>query len=181
MARQTLLAALVMGRTGGGRMLGRRTASLVLIFLSCVVGTALAEGLSSVAFPEGYRNWYVDHSTIALQGHIPGDEVGMQHVYANIVAVKGLETGEFDDGAILVVDRFAYVEDNNKTLSQGARKVIAVMQRDQQRFRDTGGWGFEAFKDGDPEHRLVTDGGKTCFSCHASHSDNSFLFTRLHR
>jgi hypothetical protein len=42
-------------------------------------------------------------------------------------------------GAIFVVDRFAYVEDNNKTLSQGDRKVIAVMQRDQQRFKDTGG------------------------------------------
>jgi hypothetical protein len=174
-----------MGRHGGERMLDWRTASLVLISLSCVIrcviATALAEASSPVAFPEGYRNWYVDHSTVALQGHTPADEVGIQQVYANIVAVKGLETGEFDDGAILVVDRFAYVEDSNKTLSQGDRKVIAVMQRDQQRFRDTGGWGFEAFKDGDPAHRLVTDGGKACFSCHAPHSDNSFLFTRLHR
>jgi hypothetical protein len=133
-------------------MLDWRTASLVLISLSCVIrcviATALAEASSPVAFPEGYRNWYVDHSTVALQGHTPADEVGIQQVYANIVAVKGLETGEFDDGAILVVDRFADVEGSNKTFSQGDRKVIAVMQRDQQRFRDTGGWGLEAFKDG---------------------------------
>jgi Cytochrome P460 len=162
-------------------MLDWRTASLVLLSLSCGAETALAEASSPVAFPEGYRNWYVDHSTVVLQVHTPADEVGIEQVYANIVAVKGLETGDFDDGAILVVDRFAYVEDSNKTLSQGDRKVIAVMHRDQRRFRDTGGWGFEAFKDGDPAHRLVTDGGKACFSCHAPHSDNSFLFTRLHR
>jgi hypothetical protein len=162
-------------------MLDWRTASLTLICLSCVAGTALGQASSPVSFPEGYRKWYVDHSTVALQGHMPADEVGIQHVYANIVAVKGLETGEFDDGAIFVVDRFAYVEDGNKTLSQGDRKVIAVMERDQERFKDTGGWGFEAFKDGAPAHRLVTDGGKACFSCHATHSDNSFLFTRLHR
>jgi len=155
--------------------------SIALILLSCIAGAALAEDSSAVPFPEGYRDWYVDHSTVALQGHTPEDEVGIQHVYANITAVTGLETGEFDDGAILVVDRFAYVEDSNKTLSQGDRKVIAVMQREQERFRDTGGWGFQAFKDGDPLHRLVTDGGKACFSCHAPHSDNNFLFTRLHR
>ena len=95
-----------------------RTASLVLIFLSCVAGTARAEVSSPVPFPEGYRNRYVDHSTVALQGHTPGDEVGIQQVYANILAVKGLETGEFDDGATLVVDRFAYVEDSNKTRSR---------------------------------------------------------------
>jgi len=139
------------------------TASLVLIFLSCVAGTALAESTGPVAFPQGYRNWYVDHSIVARQGHTPGDEVGIQQVYANIVTVKGLETGEFDDGAILVVDRFAYVADRNKTLSQGDRIGFAIMQRGQQHFRDTGGWGFEAFKAGDPAHRLVTDGGKSGF------------------
>ena len=102
-------------------------------------------------------------------------------MYANSAALKGLETGKFDDGAIFVVDRFAYVEDNNKTLSQGDRKVIAVMQRDQQRFKDTGGWGFEAFKGGDPAQRVVTDAAKNCFGCHAPLADNNFLFTRLHR
>jgi hypothetical protein len=155
--------------------------ALAFVFVACAGGTTFAEEPGVIPVPEGYRNWYLDHSTIALQGHTPEDEVGIQHVYANPAALKGLETGKFDDGAIFVVDRFAYVEDNNKTLSQGDRKVIAVMQRDQERFKDTGGWGFEAFKGGDPAQRLVTDGGKSCFSCHTPQADNSFLFTRLHR
>lgn len=158
-----------------------RTTAFALVSLACFVGTAFAEEAGVTPFPDGYRNWYVDHSTVALQGHTPEDELGIQHVYANPAALKGLETGKFDDGAILVVDRFAYIEDNNKTLSQGDRKVIAVMQRDQQRFKDTGGWGFEAFKGGDPAQRLVTDGGKGCFTCHAPLTDSSFVFTRLHR
>jgi hypothetical protein len=41
-------------------------------------------------------------------------------------------------------------------LSQGNRVVIAMMQRDQQRFKDTGRWAFEAFKGSDPNQRLVT-------------------------
>jgi hypothetical protein len=158
-----------------------RTTALRFVFLACFSGTAFAQQSGAIPFPEGYRNWYVDHSTVGLQGHTPESEVGIQHVYANPAALKGLETGKFDDGAILVVDRFAYVEDNNKTLSQGDRKVIAVMQRDQQRFKDTGGWGFEAFKGGDPAQRVVTDAAKNCFGCHAPLGDNNFLFTRLHR
>ena len=112
-----------------------RTTALLFVFLACFGGTAFAQQSGAIPFPEGYRNWYVDHSTVGLQGHTPESEVGIQHVYANPAALKGLETGKFDDGAIFVVDRFAYVEDNNKALSQGDRKVIAVMQRDLQRFK----------------------------------------------
>jgi hypothetical protein len=155
------------------------TIVLVCSWLVGAAGWALAA--DSIRFPDGYRNWYVDHSTVALQGHTPESEVGIQQVYANALALKGLETGKFEDGATLVVDHFEYVEDNNKTLTQGNRAVIAVMQRDQRQFKDTGGWGFEAFKGGNPNQRLVTDGGKECFSCHAAHADNDFLFTRMHR
>jgi Cytochrome P460 len=158
-----------------------RTTALTFGFLGYVAAGVLAAEIGPIPFPEGYRQWYVDHSTVSLQGHTPESEVGMQHVYANEAALKGLETGKFDNGAMFVVDQFAYVEDNNKTLSQGSRKGIAVMLRDEQRFKDTGGWGFEAFKGGDPSQRVVNDGGKTCFACHAPNADNNFLFTRLHR
>jgi hypothetical protein len=158
-----------------------RPRSIVLVFLCFAGASGVTLAAETIPFPVGYRNWYVDHSTVALQGHTPESEVGIQQVYANPLALKGLETGKFEDGATFVVDHFQYVEDNNKTLSQGARAVIAVMQRDQQQFKDTGGWGFEAFKGGDPNQRLVTDGGKECFSCHAPHADHNFLFTHLHR
>ena len=97
---------------------------------------------------------------------------------ANPLAVDGLKSGTFKDGATFVVDRFEYTEGENRTLSQGSRKVVAVMVRNAAQFPETCGWGFAAFKGGDPKAQVVKDGGKACFTCHIPHADNDFLFTR---
>jgi hypothetical protein len=111
-------------------------------------------------------------------GHQPEGNVGIQHVYANAEAMEGLKTGKFADGATFVVDRFKYVEADNHSLIQGDRKVVAVMVRDAQRYAETGGWGFQAFKGGDPNQQVVKDGGTACFTCHMPHAANNYLFTR---
>lgn len=140
---------------------------------------ALAEqDTGDIAFPEGYRHWFHHHSTVNMTGHEPEGNIGIQHVYANDKALEGLKTGTYPDGAQFVVDRFAYDEADNRSLSQGKRKVVAVMLRDAQRYAETGGWGFQAFKGGDPGAKAVKDGGKACFTCHIPHADNNFLFTR---
>jgi hypothetical protein len=113
-----------------------------------------------------------------MEGHAPEGNVGIQHVYANAAAMEGLRTGTFEDGATFVVDRFAYEQVPNNSLTQGKRKVVAVMVRDAKRYPETGGWGFEAFKGGDPAQRVVKDGGKACFSCHAPYPDNNYLFSK---
>ncbi|MEO8626477.1 MAG: cytochrome P460 family protein [Betaproteobacteria bacterium] len=77
-----------------------------------------------------------------------------------------------------MVDRFASKDEGNNTLKQDARKVVAVMLRDQKRFKQTGGWGFQAFKGGDAKMPVVKDGGAACFTCHVPHAENNFLFTR---
>lgn len=142
-------------------------------------GSALAtQDTSQIPFPEGYRSWYHHHSTVNLTGHDPAGNVGIQHVYADAAAREGLRSGTFAKGATFVVNRFAYSEDPNYGLSQGARKVIAVMVKDDDRYPETGGWGFQAFKGGDPNVRAVTDGGIQCFSCHIPLADNNHLFTR---
>lgn len=89
-----------------------------------------------------------------------------------------MKTGNYADGAIFAVDRFSYTEDDNHSLSQGKRKVVAVMVRDKARYPETGGWGFQAFKGGDPNQKAVKDGGTACFTCHLPLPDNSYLFTR---
>src|SRR5262249_21229982 len=48
-----------------------RTMALLFVFLACFGGTAFAQQSGAIPFPEGYRNWYVDHSTVGLQGHTP--------------------------------------------------------------------------------------------------------------
>lgn len=154
--------------------------TLRLLALACgaaLAAAAAAEG-TDIAFPEGYRSWHHHRSTVNMTGHAPEGNVGIQHVYANAAALEGLRTGRFADGATFVVDRFKYEDGGNSSLVQGARKVVAVMVRDAAKYPATGGWGFEAFKGGDPNQRVVKDGGTTCFSCHIPHADNNYLFSR---
>jgi hypothetical protein len=158
-----------------------RHRAVALLALAASFGATLAiadQDTSRIALPEGYRSWFHHHSTVNMTGHEPEGNVGIQHVYANPAALQGLKTGKFDDGATFVVDRFVYKEADNHTLTQADRKVVAVMVRDAQRYPETGGWGFQAFKGGDPDQKVVKDGGKACFTCHIPHADNGFVITR---
>ena len=156
-----------------------RTAMFTAVSATLAVGAAFAaQDTADIAFPEGYRSWFHHHSTVNRSGHQPDGNVGIQHVYVNEAALEGLRTGTFPAGATFVVDRFKYVEQDNHSMSQGDRKVVAVMVYDAQRYPETGGWGFQAFKGGDPAQKVVKDGGQTCFVCHIPHADNHSLFTR---
>ncbi len=156
------------------------TKSVLAVFTAaCAAGVVFAaQDTSDIAFPDGYRSWFHHHSTVNRSGHQPEGNVGIQHVYANDAALEGLRAGKFQPGATFVVDRFKYVEDDNHSMSQGERKVVAVMVYDAQRYAETGGWGFQAFKGGDPAQKVVKDGGQACFVCHIPHADNNYLFTR---
>ena len=152
---------------------------LAVVAAACAAGVAFAaQDTSDIAFPEGYRSWFHHHSTVNRSGHQPEGNVGIQHVYVNDAALEGLRTGKFEPGATFVVDRFKYVEQDNHSMSQGERKVVAVMVYDAQRYAETGGWGFQAFKGGDPAQKAVKDGGQACFVCHIPHAENNYLFTR---
>lgn len=155
----------------------RRLAWTMSALAACTGFAAVADD-TGIAFPEGYRSWHHHRSTVNMTGHLPEGNVGIQHVYANVAAMEGLRTGKFADGATFVVDRFSYQDGGNSSLTQGARKVVAVMVRNAAKYPETGGWGFEGFKGGDPAQRVVKDGGKACFTCHAPYADNHFLFSR---
>lgn len=154
-----------------------------LVVAALTVFATIPSGFSAggdelVPYPVGYRDWYQHHTTVNLQGHVPEGEIGIQNVYVNAAARAGLRSGHFEDGAVFVVDRFSYRDEGNGTLKQDVRKVVAVMLRDADRFRRTGGWGFQAFKSGDPNLPVVKDGGAACFSCHMPLGASNFLFSR---
>lgn len=147
---------------------------------AALCGTAIAADSGAIAFPDGYRSWQHHHSTLNQTGHNPEGSVGMQHVYADPLAVEGLKTGQYATGATFVVDRFNYEVDGNHSASQTTRKVVAVMRYDATRYADTGGWGFAAFKGGDPAQQVIDtpEKAKACFSCHAPLAADHFLFTK---
>lgn len=144
---------------------------------ACLLAGPLALADEGIAFPEGYRNWYHHHTTVNLPGHSPEANIGIQHIYANEAAREGLRTGQYADGASFVVDRYKSVDGDNNTMKQGDRKVIAVMLRNAAKYAETGGWGFEGFKGGDPNQRVVKD-MKNCFVCHAPYASTSYVISK---
>jgi hypothetical protein len=131
-----------------------------------------------VAYPDGYRNWAHVKSMILQPGHPLYESFGgIHHIYANEPALKALKSGSkhFPDGAVLVFDLLEAVEAEN-AVTEGARKVVGVMEKDKARFADTGGWGFEGFK-GDTRERVVTNATAQCYTCHTSQTENDFVFS----
>jgi hypothetical protein len=128
-------------------------------------------------YPEKYRNWQHVKSMVIQQGHPLYDAFGgIHHIYANKKAMKGyMDKKGFPDGSIIVFDLLDAKTENN-AIVEGSRKVIGIMVKDSKKFKDTGGWGFFAYK-GDTKEQIVKDMKTACFECHASQKDNGYVFS----
>ena len=136
---------------------------------------------NEVDFPDGYRSWTRVKSEVILEGHENYNSFGgFHHVYANNKALSSLKDGEsFENGSVLVFDLMEEKVEKN-TITEGTRKVIGVMVKDQKRFLETEGWGFEDFKAGDPVQRSVTDMKNQCFTCHKTQKETDYVYSKYH-
>ncbi|GAB4264726.1 MAG: cytochrome P460 family protein [Methylomicrobium sp.] len=156
----------------------KKTVSIALVTLCSSVAFGALAGEDKVPFPEGYRSWLHVKSMLIQPGHaLENPFQGLHHVYANQQAQAGLKTGKYQDGAVLVFDLLNYVE-KDKTIQEGDRKLVGVMQKDAKKYAATGGWGFEGFAGDSKTERLVNDGGKSCFACHASEKKTDYVFSQ---
>ncbi len=161
-----------------------RRISLIVLAVAVVALVVIGVRLSSsphpeVAYPEGYRSWTHVKTLILRPGHPLYDGFGgIHHVYANDVALPVLKagSGKFPDGSVLVFDLFEAPEADN-AISEGERKVTAVMVKDAKRYSQTGGWGFEAFK-GSSRERIVKDPVKDCYTCHSGQAHRDYVFSQ---
>ena len=150
----------------------------ILLFFSVLL-TVNAENLNLVEYPQDYRNWQHVKSMVIQKGHpLENPFAGIHHIYANKLAIEGLQQGDFKNGSMFVFDLLD-VDYNNHALTEGKRKLIGVMKKDRVNFNDTGGWGFEGFAGNSHKDRLTTDGGQSCFGCHTQRSKHDFVFTTL--
>ncbi len=131
----------------------------------------------SVKYPEGYRQWTQVKSMVIQQGHPLFESFGgIHHIYANKKALEAMKKGKpYPDGSVLVFDLLEAKTDNN-AIVEGPRKIIGVMEKDSVRFAQTGGWGFEGFKD-DTRERAVTDPKGACFNCHEPQKKTDYVFS----
>jgi hypothetical protein len=64
----------------------------------------------------------------------------------------------------------------DNAITEGKRKVLGVMQKDDKRFAETGGWGFEGFAAGDPARPVVGKDAPTV-GCHTAQKDRDYVFS----
>lgn len=144
---------------------------------------ASAQAVAPVPFPRGYREWtHVKTLAVTDEKHALFKVFpGLHHVYANQKAVQALKAGgPFPDGAALVLDALE-ISDSTGAMSEGPRKLLAVMVRDTERFKATEGWGFEVFGKGKKEVRGVKSAAdaKACLDCHQQRAAQHFVFSEL--
>ncbi len=136
---------------------------------------------NSVPYPDGYRSWDHVKSMIIQAGHpLAETDQGIHHIYANKEALEGLKSGHYSVGATFVYDLLEAVEEG-KTIQEGERKLVGVMHKDTNKYSATGGWGFEGFAGNSNKERLIKDGGKACFSCHAPEKESYYIFSKLRK
>lgn len=71
---------------------------------------------------------------------------------------------------------FHDVVDEGGIMTQGERLKFVVMVQDKYRYKDTGGWGFQAF-DTTGKKALIADPKTSCFACHTAVENKRFVFS----
>ena len=137
-------------------------------------------------YPEGYRQWAFLHSSLVpvsifnAFSTTPCEKpctAGVFHFYANELAMEGLRTGTYRDGAILAEEMLEWLPTPSAGAKEGQRRLIGVMVRDSRRFGSTGGWGYGMFDDGSRTDRLDTKTREACYQCHVSRKDQGYVFS----
>lgn len=148
--------------------------------LTVVCTLALAADTPPVPYPANYRDWHHVKSMVINPGHPLHDAFGgIHHIYANKSAVAGYRAGKFPDGAVLVFDLLD-AKSADHAVTEGSRKVVAVMIKNAKTYKDTGGWGFEGFKGDSKSERTVGNQANTaCFQCHAPQKNRDYVFSTL--
>lgn len=153
--------------------------TLPILTLAATVGIAGSTFADdAVDYPEGYRNWTHIKTMVLHKGHpLENPFLGIHHVYGNPAAAAGSKTGQFAEGSVLVFDLLEYNTADNAS-TEGERVLVGVMVKDSDTYPSTGGWGFEGFDGDSRTTRLVGDGGKSCFACHASQQNHDYVFSQ---
>ena len=142
--------------------------------LACGLWLWAQPGDPVVPYPEGYRSWmHVKSTLVGPQSTAFASNGGIHHFYANEKAVEGYRGGSFPDGSVLIDDLLEAKEANGVT-SAGPRRRLAVMVKNAERYRETGGWGFEIFKGDDHTASLTPQARADCFACHKNGRDSVF-------
>ena len=159
------------GRVAAGRILMGFTAAAAIMI--CGVYASAAPG-DAIPYPTDYRKWvHVKSTVIGPESSSFERNGGIHHFYANEKAMEGYASGKFPDGSVLIDDLVEAKQEKGVTTA-GTRKRVAVMMKQSDQFRETGGWGFEIFPGDTQSGSLTAEAKAACFACHQKGRDSVF-------
>lgn len=106
---------------------------------------------------------------------------GVHLVYVNPVGSDRFKRGgsaPYPEGTVFVDDVHEFSLDDG-VYHEGGRKFLTVMVKNSKKYASTGGWGFQAWKGGDPTKPIADDPTKMCYSCHVPQKANDFVFSTV--
>lgn len=152
------------------------TSTLALAATVGFVAAVLAD--TDLTPPADYRQWF-HVNTMIIDKDSPLFELmgGMHNVSVNAVGLPALKEGTaFPDDTMFVVDLHEFTLSDGSYI-EGGRKALAIMVKDARKYAATGGWGFQAWGNGDPRKPLVTDAAMQCFACHQPQKANDYVYS----
>jgi len=123
-------------------------------------------------YPE-YRSWRVMSTTSRF------DNGTMRVMYANPIAWKALKDKNINPwpkGSVIAKVVWQKLEDSDGNVRQGRFINIQYMVKDNEKFKDTEGWGFAKFETPALKPAGTLASFRTCINCHQVVKQNGFVF-----
>lgn len=129
--------------------------------------------------PAGWRNWtHITTGVIYSEKHpLFGAFGGVHHIYANAPAAEVYRRNgaKYPDGSQIVFVLYEAKDANGMYLA-GKKKITALMTKDSGRFRQSGGWGWQAWDANGKA--IVTDPVGQCMGCHQASPNRDLVISR---
>lgn len=136
---------------------------------------------AEIDYPTGYRHWaHVKTAVVGPDSPFFAIYGGIHSIYANEQAMQGYITGQYPDGAVIVVD----VREGPMTamgVDAGARRRLDIMVKDQTAYAATDGWGYATFLGDNRVDRFYPQASAAtrCHACHTRRADQGYVFSRF--
>ena len=160
-------------------------ATLVIAAALTTATVIWAEDKPEVPYPSDFRSWqHVKSILIGPEHKSFPNRGGIHHYYANDKAMEGYRTGKFPNGSV-IVDEAVFTKDGEGQakgiLLEGHRRGLDVMVKNDQLYKETGGWGFEHFDRDNKTGLLPASGQAQCHACHAKQTDRDHVFSTVRK
>jgi len=151
--------------------------------LCIVLGMAAFAGQSKAPtptqLPAGWRNWtHITTGVIYSEKHpLFGAFGGVHHIYANTAAAEVYRKNgnKYPDGSQIVFVLYE-AKDVDGMYVAGKKKVTALMVKDSRKYRQSGGWGWQAWDANGKA--IVTDPVGQCMGCHQSSPNRDLVISK---